>query len=245
MITIKVNTQPILIELAQKPEQINKAIAISVSKLAKIGRDAAIAEINKVFDRPTPFTQKAVLNTTALKEATPISALVFIRDEASKGNPPSKYLAAEISGGARRHTRFEGALAAAGRLPNGMYVVLSPKAPHDQYGNLEGGAGRIQQILSQVYAQRDQYANQTARSKKRSGGKRREFFIGEPGGKGGTMPLGIYQRLAQGVRPMFIFVNRAPSYKVRFPFESIVRLAVEANTQQVMNEVAAVLNARH
>src|SRR5690606_18049531 len=75
----------------------------------------------RVFDRPTPMTQRAVMVRKATKQRP--HAEVFIRDEAVNGTPPAKYLLAQVEGGARRSKRVEQRLTYAGFLPKGMFVV--------------------------------------------------------------------------------------------------------------------------
>jgi hypothetical protein len=115
---------------------------------------AASQELKKqaqnTFNNPVPFTVNAFL----YRKSTPqtLEAAVFIRDEAPKGNPPSKYLLPQIYGGPHYMTRFQGSMLntvvrnATGRnvqvgqrgkmlVPN----LRSPKTRLNKYGNMTPG----------------------------------------------------------------------------------------------------------
>jgi hypothetical protein len=144
-------------------------------------------------------------------------AEVFIRDEAFKGTPPSKYLVAEVEGGQRRRKGFERLLQSRGILSPTQFAVMGRGAQANQYGNVP--AGQVTKILSQLGAQRDRYQNQTDVSKKRRRGKKNnrdgEYFVLTT--RKGALRPGVYERIGQGsgVRSIFIFTNTA-GYRPRY-----------------------------
>lgn len=180
----------------------------------------------RVFDRPTPLTVKAAQYEKATK-AKPY-AVVKLRDEASKGTPPAKYLLAEVQGGSRRKKGMELLLQAKGVMPAGMFAVPGKGADLDAFGNVRGG--QVRQILAQLQAGGEQgYAsNESETSRKRR--KRRgghDFFALKM--QRGNLPAGIYRRreMAAGdaarraigarsrIDSIFIFV-RSVTYRVRY-----------------------------
>ncbi len=180
----------------------------------------------RVFDRPTPLTRKAVLIRKATKRDP--GAEIFLRDEASKGTPPAKYLQAQVEGGGRRQKGMEKRLQAKGILPAGQYVVPGRGAQLDAYGNIPGS--QVNAILSQLGARFDPLQNETDASRKRR--HRREKKKGQRAGDffalkkaRGRLAPGIYQRITTGfgsaVRSVLRFV-RSVSYTPRYP---IFRLA--------------------
>lgn len=200
------------------------ATARALTWTAQDVKDAERKEIERVFDRPTPWT----LNSLFIKPATArqLSALVWLKDEASKGTPAATYLHPEVFGGARVQKRFERALQYAGVLPKGMFAVPGSAAKVDAYGNMS--SGQIVQILSQLRAQA------TAGYESRIGGaafdkkkvaravKRQGYRIFALQKRHGKLLPGIYARyqFAHGtsVKPLMIFVKGAPKYRVRFQF---------------------------
>ena len=177
----------------------------------------------KIFDRPTPLTQKAVLYTKATKQKQ--VADIFIRDEAYKGTAPAKYLQAQVAGGPRRHKGIEKRLIAQGILPAGDFVVPGIGAKLDAYGNMP--RSQLNQILSQLGAQSDALTNQTAASRKRRYGRERGkrgpgfttdiFALKKARGR---LKPGIYERanlgrLGTSVRSLLRFVSGV-AYRKRY-----------------------------
>ena len=176
-------------------------------------------KIRGIFDRPTPLTQKSVLYRQATKES--LTAWVFIRDEAAKGTPPSKYLMPQVLGGARGAKRFEAALRAIGVMEANEFAVPAIGYKRDAYGNVPGST--IVSILSQLKAHRDvgYMMNETAPSaaRNRRSGKARYFV---PSGYRAEkamlrLPRGIYERRGNTVRAVFMFVKQ-PTYRKRYDF---------------------------
>ncbi|TDB28410.1 hypothetical protein ATCM_12495 [Stenotrophomonas sp. ATCM1_4] len=170
----------------------------------------------QVFDRPTPLTKNAALYRKATK-ARPY-AEIFIRDEAFKGTPPSKYLFTEVEGGTRRRKGFERLLQGKGLMSPSQFAVMGRGARPNQYGNVP--AGQVTKLLSQLGAQRDRYQNQTPTSAKRRRSrapKGGEYFVITK--RRGKLRPGIYERIGTGwgsaVRSVFIFTNTA-NYQPRY-----------------------------
>lgn len=175
-------------------------------------------QMPRVFDRPTPLTQNAIVYRKATKAK--LAAEVLVRDEAFKGNPPAKYLQAQVTGGQRNLKGFERRLAAQGILPAGMFAVPGKGVQLDAFGNLP--ARLYNPILSQLGARFDPLQNETDISRKRRTkrqAKQRggDYFANKQ--KRGRLLPGVYQRIRTGfggaLRSILIFV-RAPVYKPRY-----------------------------
>lgn len=227
-------------------DQVPFAVAKALTATAQEVKKALEKEMRTVFDRPTPYTMRSLFLAPATKRK--LEARVWLRDFGGKGTPATKYLLPQIEGGARRHKRFERALAAVGLLPGGMYVVPGSAAKIDAYGNM--ARGQIVQIMSalkasEVYA--GFQANRTARSAKRKGRRLAEYFVGAPGGNSaqriGDTPTGIWQRFSFGfgsaVKPVAIF-TRSPVYQVRFHFNTIAEKVVLEQFSAQFNAAYAV-----
>jgi hypothetical protein len=211
-IKIDVQLPRILREPRNLQEQVNFGIAVGLSRTATAVKAALREEMQKVFDRPTPYTLNSLMVTPATKES--LQAEVGFKMFAGKGTPAEKYLSPQIRGGARLLKRFEHSLSHAGLLPSGMAVAPASGVDLDAYGNVNRGT--IVRILSQLKASSDPLQNQTARSKRRWKGKRTEYFLLTKAH--GKLKPGIYARAGAGrVRPIFNFV-RVPSYRERFHF---------------------------
>lgn len=209
----------------------------------------------RIFDRPTALTLKAPLYRKATMQK--LEAEIWIRGAdvagdpgAFKGTPPAKYLAPEVTGGARRHKRFERALQARGILPAGWYAVPGSGAQLDAFGNIAGR--QIVQILAQMRAFGEQgySANETddsrdRRRKRQRRQRRGDYFAVTSAGRGGLKP-GIYQRLRSGfgggVVPVLVFVRRV-AYRARYPLFDIARTIFDrrigANLQRELDKAVA------
>lgn len=196
--------------------QLPFAAAQAANKVAFEIRERWKQRAPQVFDRPTPLTKNAALYRKATKERP--YAEIFIRDEAFKGTPPSKYLFTEVEGGTRQRKGFERLLQSRGLMSPSQFAVIGRGARANQYGNVP--AGQVTKLLSQLGAQRDRYQNQTPTSTKRRRSrapKGGEYFVITK--QRGKLRPGIYERIGTGwgsaVRSVFIFTNTA-NYQPRY-----------------------------
>lgn len=175
--------------------------------------------IGSVFDRPTPFTRNAVL----YKKATPehLVAEVFIKDDVSSGNPPARYLQAEVLGGARRQKAFEKLLQ---RNPRSRkYYVPGKGVKLDAFGNIP--ASTIGKILSQLQSRFVSENNETPTSRgrrlrrqRKRGGGGSYFVLAADRGKlrAGTVYERVDTAFGSAVRSVLVGVDKAPQYRIRF-----------------------------
>lgn len=185
--------------------------------------EARFAEVDKirgVFDRPTPFTQRAPLYRKATKDY--LVAEVYIRDDPNgSGRAPTKYLLPQVAGGGRQHKAFELALIRAGIMRADEFAIPAIGQQRDAYGNLPGSL--IVRILSQLKAMSEvgYLANRTARSAKRNARRvTMRYFVpsGSRQERGiGRLPRGVYERRGTTIRGVLMFVAR-PAYRKRYDF---------------------------
>ena len=184
------------------------------------------------FDRPVPLTRRAALYTKA--NIDNLTARIFIRDEAFKGTPPSRYLLPQVKGGARRQKPIERRLAAQGLIGANEFVVPGAGVKLNTYGNIS--AGLYQRILSRLGAQFDRYQNTPRRSPKRRGSGADYFALRD---RRGRLPRGIYQRFASGagstVKPVLLFVSRA-MYRPRYDVFDVGRDYFNENYNRLFEE---------
>lgn len=85
----------------QLPRAAANALNLTVFKM----REDMQQQARSRFKDPVPFT----INSFLYKKATPdlTEATLFIREDAPKGNPPSRYLAPQIYSGSAYRTRFQ------------------------------------------------------------------------------------------------------------------------------------------
>ena len=215
-----------------RKDQIPFATAYALTQTAKAAQRDVEGVIRRVFDSPTPYTQKAVFVRTATKQR--LFAEVKLKDESAKGVPAVRYLIHHITGGSRGQKSFENLLQRQGLMLPGQYAVPTRAAKLDAYGNVPRGT--LNAILSQLQASRDVLARETPTSKARAMKRRKRrvvrYFVAQAG-RAATKHLapGIYERVGfgfgQAIRPVFIFSDRPPKYRKRFPFYETIDRAVQ------------------
>lgn len=214
--------QRTLATLATK--QINFATASAMTRTAQDVKAAIKKEMETVFDRPTRWTLNSLRLFPAKK--TNLTAKVWLKNEADKGVPPTRWLTPQIDGGHREDKRSELRLRAAGILPPGMAMVPGAGAKLDQYGNMS--KGQIIQILSGLGAFNTAgfTANASNSARSRAKGNAARYFVLRKGGRA----IGVGQRTGKGpgsVVVVMAFVSR-PRYSKRLDFYGVANRVVAA-----------------
>jgi hypothetical protein len=219
-------------------EHLPAITAQAVNRTAEYVRDVLTAEVQRTFHAPVPFTQRAVMLTRYASKRGPFQRDVFLRDEATKGTPPVKYLGPEVYGGPRRAKRFERALRAVGALTDSEYAYPARSFKLNAAGNIP--AGTITRILSQLRASPDPTQNVTTRSKRRGKARKRVGYFAAKAGSG--LHPGVYQRVAPGLlQPVLVFSSRTPRYERRFDFK---RIAAQAYLREYVDRWRLAANMR-
>ncbi|OFA05179.1 hypothetical protein [Duganella phyllosphaerae] len=203
------------------------AVALALTKTAQRAQAGVLDVMRERFDRPTPFTLNSLRIVSAKRSDPQPFARVYFKDDAFKGTPASRYLGPEVHGGPRSQKRFERALIARGLMKSGQYALPAAGARLDQYGNVR--RAQVVQILSalQAFGEQGYQANRTNSTRSRRNGAAAKYFAGEVGGV-----EGVWQRqtfgFGEGVRPVFVFSESSPQYRVLVPFEKIVENVARA-----------------
>lgn len=230
-------------ELKEFSNQLPFATSLAINRTAQKVKLAQEKEIKDVFDRPNHFTQNSLFIKPSNK--TNLTALVKLKDQVFKGNPASKYLATEITGGERRLKRYEVALRSAGILPDGYFTVPGQAANMDQYGNIQ--RSQIVQILAYFKANRDVGATSNSTDKTRgklakSTNKRYgvSYFVGKVGEK---KTFGIYQKVfsnfGAAIRPVLIFMQSArydAIYDFKYVAETVIKREYDAEFDKALKD---------
>ncbi len=197
-------------------KDIPRAAAIMLTKVAGMAKIILIKHMNQAFDKPTPYT----LSSVYIKSATPenMVAEIFIKDDATKGTPPAKYLGPQVFGGARQQKRSEKLLARMGVIESGE-VLVPWKAPLNAFGNVSPGI--IQRVLSGLQAQQDPYQQspEAGQGYKGTRGKRkvkRRYFFRRWDDR--TL---IFERITGHITPLFAS-RKSAHYNKRFRFFEVV-----------------------
>ena len=147
--------------------QFNQAVAETLNMVGGRLRKETVAEMERVFDRPTRYTMQSV-RVTRLATAQNLDTTIAPTYMGGKGVDPQQFLRAQAEGGPRRDKRAEVLFRRVGILPKGMQMVI-PRTPFknstDTYGNLKGSF--IVQLISyfQAFGEQGFRANMKQRTK--------------------------------------------------------------------------------
>ena len=209
------------------------ATSVALNKTAGLVRDALVSSMTTTFDRPTPYTLKALRVRPARKES--LTAYVDFKDATGKGVSADRYLGPQVYGGGRSKKRSERALERSG-MSASQYMMPGAGADMDSYGNVS--RGQVVRVLSylQAFGEQGYRANATARSMARTAkvGRSKEgfkkiggvqYFISR--GKGTSsgnreqhLRAGVWSKTGThgvDVKPIFVFTE-APAYVPLFEF---------------------------
>lgn len=229
-ISIRTEFEAAALLMGDLRRQLPFATALALTRTVQDTRRDLRAAMQAAFDRPKPWTLNSLYIETANK--TKLEANVHFKDrwetgsKGSQGAPAGRYLRPQILGGTRVAKAHERALARAGVVPSGYYLVPTWSADRDAYGNM--ATGQIVKMLSALRANRDVGVTSNLNAAGKSRGTRRAetyFAIvpGRPqgrGGRGGGLPPGIYKAKGSGdareIRPIALLLRQSPTYGVRF-----------------------------
>lgn len=187
--------------------------------------------MRRSFNNPTPWT----LNAFFVRKATRGYLVAeVLRKDAQRGR---HYLETQQTGGKRGLTGLERLFKERLKYDGLIVSVLPTKALRkNKYGNV--AKSRMQQIISGVQAQGDATQNTSVASRKRSKGKRAEYFVPKADGK---LSAGVYERKGDKIAKVLAFSDKAPTYRKRFPMEKHAeRVATDAApiaTERAFNRV--------
>lgn len=175
------------------------AVAKALTQTAWQTSAAETAHIKQVFDKPTPFTQRAVGVTPATKAK--LQARIFVKDV------QAKYLAVEAIGGRRAFKTFEQRFAGGGTP---QFALPGRGVGLNQYGNIT--KAKIKKIAADI---------ETFNSNKR-------FFKGVPKGGGLPMGIYARANNNKHITTLIRFSTEA-TYKKRFEFSAVANETITAN----------------
>ncbi|PTT94557.1 hypothetical protein DBR29_03235 [Pseudomonas sp. HMWF005] len=210
-------------------KQLPFAYALMATRLAVLVKKGELSVMRQRLDQPTTTTMNSLYVQVA-KKGKP-EARTFFKDAWTSGVPADTYLQQAVKGGRRPHKRFEKALIAKGLMKPGQYAIPAPSALN-QFGNVPRGT--IMKILSGLGAAETVsgvQANATGSKRSKRKGNADRYFAGDVDGT-----QGIWEKrktaFGDAVRPVFVFSDSEPGYRVIIPFYKIADNIVKANRER-------------
>lgn len=201
--------------LGNAGKQARFATAVALTRTAKKGADRLGQEMQRQFDRPTPWIAKGTFSSGA-KPAT-LEAKFGVKDR------QSRYVLEHFTAGARGQKPYERVLRGLGILPDGYRAVPGAGLKLDGRGN--PNRAQLKEAIGGVKSRM-----QVAKGK----GKRMKligYFAIQPGASSRLVP-GIYWTSGREIKPVLIFVNAA-HYRKRI---ELVKLAEKLVAQEFQSE---------
>lgn len=173
------------VALEADQDSAKRALEIALDKTASDIRDGVVAEMKRVFDNPTKFTLDS-LKVTRTKNHNMEASVWFKEPDRMEDH----YLIPQVDGGPRKTKGFERAL-------NDNMFIPGRGAKLNKHGNISQGQLRqILSVLGRAELTPGYQANITRKSSVRNKKARDYVFLPE-GSRGGRLPPGIYERVAQ------------------------------------------------
>lgn len=221
-------------------EQLPKVLARAATITAYQIKEKIVEHVQADFDRPTPTTLKSLYVKAA--RAPSVTARVWFKDAFTSGIPADKYLQPQVKSGGRGHKRFEKALIAKGIITNGQYAIPS-KDILNAFGNVPGGLSiKVLSGLGAAETASGVTANASGSRRSKRKGNARRYFVAKI-----KNTNAIWEKkttaFGDGIRPVFIIVDRQPTYARRLDFFGIARREMDLragdNFTQALDDVFA------
>lgn len=213
-ITITTNLAEVRDQLGAQAKQVSYAAAVALTKTAAKVRQAIPAELDRVLDRPTPFTKSG----TYIKRAEKHDLVAEVNFRPIQ----SKYLRLQADGG----TRPSGD--AGIKLPGNIVLNEFGNIPKGLTNQLKAAAQNGK--LSAAIVRRLGVAHN-----RRKGAAPIQLFYGVPQGKGrDNAPVGIWRRIPSNggkgkLLPVIVFSSKGARYRKRLDLERMAKPVVVAN----------------
>ena len=229
--------------------QINKALAIGLTKIGVRVKDAAAAEMRSKFDRPTPYTLNALQLKSAEKTQAEPRAYVgfkdrngsFIPNQADAGAVLAgrrHYLRPQVYGGGRPLKKMEARLRFSVAMSESQYALPGWGAKLDAYGNMN--RGDLVKILAYLggFGEAGGDRNTTSARKANLKTAGTEYFVLKT--PRGRLEPGIYRRSGKGGKAVIVqllkFINRQPQYRPLFDFFSVADRTAAQVAPEIMRD---------
>lgn len=209
--------------------QVPFALALALTRTAKLAQKELKGEMRRVFKNPTSYALNSLYIKPAKKDS--LEAHVFFKDEwsvGSSGTPANKFLTPEIEGGSRRWKSSEKRLIEGGLLNPGSFALPGRDQPLNASDDISGG--QWNQILSGLgVALRAPGFESNITDQSRSRNRNRDLFF--PIRRGRDV-LGIGSRATGGSMKIRLWFVDSVHYNKRFDFYGVGERVVRDHLQQ-------------
>lgn len=145
---MELNTAEVLAAFDTAPGQVAYATMLALNRTADTIKAELQWEMNRVFDKPTPWFLNSIRPSYATKTklVSEIGYYWKAKDRSENGDASRSMVEPHVYGGSRHYKAMEVRLFKSGLLPEGWNVVPGGAANLDAFGNMS--QGQITQILN-------------------------------------------------------------------------------------------------
>jgi hypothetical protein len=224
MLALKIDTT----ELDQKfkrmlemPQIIEKSVVAAMSETVDRIHAAQIKEMELSFDKPTPWLKRGLIKALPggkdkqygqrrFGQTLAKSGTYF--EEFPVGRSQNDVVRPHVFGGGRRKKASEFRLAGVAGA-GGKFTAMGKDYPRNQYGNIPGA------VYSRMLAAMGTIPTAQASTKGSKKSKASRYFLL----RSKTGVLLVMERNGRDIIPALAFVNKTPTYQVRYDFHDIGR----------------------
>ncbi len=210
-ITVKHNFDAVLKTMQAQRKQVAFAAAVALTRTANLIKAALPAELERVLDKPTPFTKRGIYLKAARRD-TLTAEVGFMTRQAA-------YLRLQLEGGTRAPT------ARGIRLPGNVQLNAFGNIPRGLTDKLKAAAkdGTLGSAVSRRLG--------VSAKDRRKGAAPIKLFYGKPAGsRWAEAPVGIYRRIAGKpgkLVPVILFEDTPAKYTKRLDLMKFARPIVD------------------
>lgn len=215
MLKVSSNIDAVIERVGGDIKQVRFATAVALTRTMKGAEQDLYAEMRRVWDRPTPFSQRSLRVVPATKDTLEASVEIKDRSYSKSSLAPQQIYEHQYFGGARKQKAIERYAQRAGLISANEILVPASGAKLDAYGNMS--RGQVQQVMSQLRLGLDPYAwsSKSKRSQTNQAKAGRMFWS-----RGGHLARGIWIRRGRATQPLMLVAD-SPNYRARMDMQRV------------------------
>jgi len=233
MFKVTSNVGAVLLDMKGMAPQARFGLAVALTRTAQDVMAGLYAEMDRVWDRPGPFSKRSLFVKPATKVNLQASVEIKDRFPSKATYSPDETYRHQFFDGQRKRKGIERYAERAGLISSSEWLVPASGAKLDAYGNMS--RGQVAQVMSQLRLGLDAAAWRSNSARSTAGRKKSGTYFWS---RGGHLKRGVWWRSGSSVRPVMIVV-RSVHYQPRMDMARVGEAVASARLEgHVTTEVA-------